>query len=184
MPPLPGVGTSTSGASVSSFHGAGRGPSRPSRGSRRSRTPAQRTTASSPVSASTMNSSDAAPADRARVRLDDREVEAAALEDPAVRRVLRLVGAVEPLGVRVEGVAVVHQELAAAHQAEARTDLVAELRPDLVERHRQLPVRGHARSAPSSSRPPRPSARGSTRRPCGPRGGRGAPPSRSAPSGR
>ena len=87
-----------------------------------------------------------AAADRARVGLDDREVEAAPLEDPAVGGVLRRVGAVEARGVRVERVAVVHQELAPAHQAEARTDLVAELRADLVERDGKLPVGGHSRA--------------------------------------
>ena len=87
-----------------------------------------------------------AAADRARVRLDDREIQAAAPEDLAVGRVLRLVGAVEPLGVHVEGVAVVHQELAPAHEPEPRPDLVAELGADLVQRHRKLAVGRHARA--------------------------------------
>jgi len=40
----------------------------------------------------------------------------------------------------MEGIAVLHQELAAAHDAEARTDLVAELGLDLVQVQRQLAV--------------------------------------------
>src|SRR5262249_2946516 len=60
------------------------------------------------------------------------------------RRVLLLVRADEALRVGIEGVAVVHQELAPAHQPEARADLVAELRPDLIQRERQLAVRGDA----------------------------------------
>ena len=85
-------------------------------------------------------------ADRARVGLHDREIQAAAPEDLAVGRVLRLVRAVEPLGVHVEGVTVVHQELAPAHEPEPRPDLVAELGPDLVQRHRKLAVGRHARA--------------------------------------
>ncbi|MPL93332.1 hypothetical protein SDC9_39458 [bioreactor metagenome] len=38
---------------------------------------------------------------------------------------------------QIEGIAVLHQELAAAHHAEARADLVAELPLDMVERQRQ-----------------------------------------------
>ncbi len=40
----------------------------------------------------------------------------------------------------VEGVGVLHDELLRAHEAEARTRLVAELRLDLVHDHRQLAV--------------------------------------------
>ncbi len=43
--------------------------------------------------------------------------------------------------VGVEGVGVLHDELAPAHEPEARADLVAELRLDLVEVHRQFAVR-------------------------------------------
>ena len=42
--------------------------------------------------------------------------------------------------VQVEGVGILHDELATAHQAEARTDFVAELGLDLVQVHRQLLV--------------------------------------------
>lgn len=55
-----------------------------------------------------------------------------------------MVGTVEPRGVRVEGVAVVHQELPPSHQPEARPDLVAKLRADLVEGDRELAVGGDA----------------------------------------
>ncbi len=41
---------------------------------------------------------------------------------------------------QVEGVGVLHQELAAAHEAEARTDFVAEFGLDLIEVDRQLLV--------------------------------------------
>jgi hypothetical protein len=45
--------------------------------------------------------------------------------------------------VEVEAVGVLHQELAAAHHAEARADLVAELPLDVVERARQVAVALH-----------------------------------------
>ena len=43
----------------------------------------------------------------------------------------------------MEGVTILHDELAAAHDPEARTDLVAELRLDLVEVPRELAVAFH-----------------------------------------
>ena len=79
-------------------------------------------------------------ADRAGVGLDHGVVEPAGLEDPPVGRTHRLVGFVETLRGGVERVGVLHQELAAAHQAETRADLVAELGLDLVEIERQLAV--------------------------------------------
>ena len=48
---------------------------------------------------------------------------------------------VEALLVEVEGVGVLHEELAAAQEAEAGADLVAELRADLVQVERELPPR-------------------------------------------
>ena len=44
--------------------------------------------------------------------------------------------------VDVEGIGILHQELACAHHPEARADLVAELGLHLVEVHRQLLVAG------------------------------------------
>jgi len=80
-------------------------------------------------------------ADGARVGVDERVLEVAALEDAPVRRVHLPVVDVEPLVVHVERVRVLHEELAAAQEAEARADLVAELRADLVEVERELPPR-------------------------------------------
>jgi hypothetical protein len=80
-------------------------------------------------------------ADRARVRFHERVLEPTPLEDATVRAVHLLVVDVEARLVEVEGIRVLHQELAPAEQPEARTDLVAELRPDLVEVERQLPPR-------------------------------------------
>ena len=81
-----------------------------------------------------------AAADGAAVGLDRAELDAEAREDA-------LVGLEHPpilaVGIRivdVEGVAVLHDELAAAHQPEARADLVAELRLDLEQVDRQLLV--------------------------------------------
>ena len=79
-------------------------------------------------------------ADRPGIRLDRRVVELAGLEDLAVGAAHVLVGRVQALGAGVEGVGVLHDELAPAHEAEAGTDLVPELGLDLVEAHRQLPV--------------------------------------------
>ena len=82
----------------------------------------------------------ALPADRARVGLDRHGRHAAAREDAPVRLEHRLVRGVEPRLVEVEGVGVLHRELAHAHQAAAGTGLVAELGLDLVERHRHVAV--------------------------------------------
>ena len=73
-------------------------------------------------------------------RLDDDVVEAEAVEDADVGLAVQLVALVEPGGVDVEGVAVLHDELAAAQHARTRTRLVAVLRLDLVDRERQVLV--------------------------------------------
>ena len=57
-----------------------------------------------------------------------------------------VIGAARAVGVDVEGVAVLHQELAPAHDAEARADLVAELPLDVIENARQVLVRAHRRA--------------------------------------
>ena len=80
-------------------------------------------------------------ADRSRARLDGPEREPAALEDAGVGVEHVPVLAPGVVGVDVEGVRVLHQELAAAHEAEAGPDLVAELHLDLVEVLWQLAVR-------------------------------------------
>ncbi len=69
----------------------------------------------------------------AGVGLDHLHAQAAALEDAHVGVVHRLVAARRAVPVGVEAVGVLHHELAGAHEAEARADLVAELGLDLVE---------------------------------------------------
>ena len=54
-----------------------------------------------------------------------------------------VVGLPRALEVEVEGIGVLHQELAAAHDAEARPHLVAELPLDVVEVERQVAVGAH-----------------------------------------
>ena len=81
-----------------------------------------------------------AAADRSAVGFDRAELDGKALKDALVGLEHHPVLAVGVLVVDVERVAVLHDELAAAHQSEARTDLVAELRLDLVEIHRQVLV--------------------------------------------
>ena len=79
-------------------------------------------------------------ADRAGVGLDRAEREPHAREDAHVGVVHRLVRAQHARLVGIERIRVLHDELARAHHAEARPDLVAELGLDLVEVDRQLPV--------------------------------------------
>ena len=81
-----------------------------------------------------------AAADAARVGAHGAEAQLHAREDPRVRVVHGLVALLERGGVEVEGVGVLHRELARPHHAEARPDLVAELGLDLVEIDRQLPI--------------------------------------------
>ena len=81
-----------------------------------------------------------AAAHRAGHRLDDDVVEAEPVEDADVGVAVQLVGLVEPGLVEVEGVGVLHDELAAAQDAGARTRLVAVLGLDLVDRQRQVLV--------------------------------------------
>ncbi len=96
---------------------------------------------SSPFSAVARNSSDLRAAHRPGHRLDDDVVEAEPLEDADVGVAVQLVALVEPGLVEVEGVAVLHDELAAAQDAGARPGLVAVLRLDLVDRQGQVLVR-------------------------------------------
>ncbi|MND68250.1 hypothetical protein D3C80_596940 [compost metagenome] len=79
-----------------------------------------------------------ATADRAGVGLHRTEVQAQAGKDVAVGQVHAVVGFLQGSLVGMEGVGVLHDELAATHQAEARTDFVTELGLDLVHVQRQL----------------------------------------------
>ncbi len=81
-----------------------------------------------------------AAADLAGVGLDGTVVHAHAIADAPVRLAHLVVGLLQRLLVGVEAVGVLHDELAAAQKPEARTDLVAELHLDLVQRQRQLLV--------------------------------------------
>ena len=81
-------------------------------------------------------------ADLPRLRLHRAEREPAAREDLLVRaRTSRRRTPGSPVEVAVEGVRVLHQELACPQQPEARPQLVAVLPVDLVEVHRQVAVR-------------------------------------------
>ena len=82
-------------------------------------------------------------ADVAGVGLDGAERQPAAGEDALVGVVHLLVLALGVLLVDVERVGVLHDELAPAHEAGARPQLVAELGLDLVEVERQLAPAAH-----------------------------------------
>ena len=82
----------------------------------------------------------AGAADRAGVRSHGAKLQAESGEDAAVGVVHVPVFALQIRERGMERVAVLHQELAAAHDAEARADLVAELGLDLVKMERQLAI--------------------------------------------
>ncbi len=69
--------------------------------------------------------------------------DAAAIEDPLVGTGLQLVGAPQSLLVAVEGVGVLHRELAGAQDSGARARLVALLGLDVEEHQRQVAVGAH-----------------------------------------
>lgn len=73
-------------------------------------------------------------------RLDDDVVEAEAVEDPDVGRAVGVVGLLQTFVGDVEGVGVLHDELAATQQPGTGASLVAVLRLDLVDRQRQVLV--------------------------------------------
>ena len=79
-------------------------------------------------------------ADRARRRLHRHRLDAHPLEGAQIGEHLRVIAVPRAGLVEVEAVGVLHQELAAAHHAEAGADLVAELPLDMVERARQVAV--------------------------------------------
>ncbi len=70
--------------------------------------------------------------------MDDRDGDAAALEDALVCLVHRVVGLVEVGMIGVEAVEVHHAELTAANEAHARARFVAEFGLNLIEQLRQL----------------------------------------------
>ena len=74
------------------------------------------------------------------VGLDLIPAQARAVEDPRVGAPVKLVARGKPLLVAVQGVGVLHRELAGAQHAGARARLVAFLDLDVVEDLRQLPV--------------------------------------------
>ena len=79
-------------------------------------------------------------ANGAGVRLHSAKAQAKAGEDVVVGLLADHVGGFCPGIVQVKAVAVLHDELAAAHEAEAGADLVAELGLDLEQARGQLPV--------------------------------------------
>ena len=76
----------------------------------------------------------------AGVGLDSEGAQAAALEDAGVGVEHLLVGGGAAFVGGVEGVGVLHDEFARAHEAEPRADFIAELGLDLIEVLGQLPV--------------------------------------------
>ena len=82
-------------------------------------------------------------ADRAGVGHHRDRLDAQALEGAHVGQHHAVVARHRRAVVDVEAVGVLHQELAAAHDAEPRTHLVAELPLDVVEHLRQLAIRFH-----------------------------------------
>ena len=82
----------------------------------------------------------AGAADGAGIRRHGAEFQPQAGENARVGFVHHFIGLFQRGAVGVEGVGILHHELARAHHAEARADLVAELGLDLVEVDRQLAV--------------------------------------------
>ncbi len=81
-----------------------------------------------------------AAAHRAGVSVDHLVREAAALEDAAIGLAVLLVGAIEAGLVEIEGIGILHEELAHAQQAALGAGLVAELGLDLIPDLRKLLV--------------------------------------------
>ena len=67
-------------------------------------------------------------------------LEAHAGEDPQIGNEHALIGTARRCFVDIEGIGVLHQKLAAAHHAEPRPLLVAELPLDVIEDLRQLAI--------------------------------------------
>ena len=81
----------------------------------------------------------AAP-DRTRIGLDGPKLQPASGKDPFINGVHLVIFSSGIVGIGVKRVPVLHQELPAAHQAEARPDLVAKLGLYLIEILGQIPV--------------------------------------------
>ena len=79
-------------------------------------------------------------ADRAGIGLHRNRLEAEPREGAQIGREHAVIGVARRVLVQIEGIGVLHQELAAAHHAEARADLVPELPLDMVEVERQILV--------------------------------------------
>ena len=79
-------------------------------------------------------------ADGAAVGLHRHGPQAAALENAPVGAVHGGIGAPQAGLIGMEGIGVLHDEFATAHQAETGPDLIAELGLDLIQADRQLPV--------------------------------------------
>ena len=85
----------------------------------------------------------AQPAHHADVGLDPVEAQAGALHDPIVGAHVQLVALFQARLVAVEGVGVLHDELARAKHAGARPRLVALLYLEVVEDQRQVAIGAH-----------------------------------------
>ena len=79
-------------------------------------------------------------ADRPRVGLHGPEFETAAGEYPLIGLIHLHVGNLRRLVAHIERIGIFHDEFPAAHEAESRPDLVAELGLDLIEIDRQIPI--------------------------------------------
>ena len=74
-----------------------------------------------------------AAADRAGIRLDRAVLKPQAIKDGAIGAVHDLVGLIQGLGVQVEGIGILHDELPGPHHTKSGPSLVAEFGLDLVE---------------------------------------------------
>ena len=82
-------------------------------------------------------------ADRPRVGLHGHRLQTHARERPQIGDEHAVIGLPRAIGVEIEGIGVLHQELAAAHDAEPRAHLVAELPLDVIEVFRQVAIGLH-----------------------------------------
>ena len=113
---------------------------------------------------------------------DDAVVETEPREDPLVGVAMRSIGRREPFVGQVEGVRVLHDELAAAQDSGARAGLVAVLRLNLEQRERVVLVRGVLALDQQGEQLLVRRTRAGSRRLCGPAAGTGC--RRSRPTGR
>ena len=79
-------------------------------------------------------------ADRAGIRPHRDCLQLHPREGPKIGDEHLVIGATARLGIDIEGIGILHQEFAAAHDPEAGTDLVAEFPLDVVKVLRKLPV--------------------------------------------